>query len=212
VICPLCSSPNSQLYHEDKFRTFHLCQDCSLVFVPREKILAFDEEAARYEAHENDEFDPGYRNYMEQTASGIRHHLPASAHGLDFGCGKTLILSKIFKSYGIDVDSYDLYFHPKEEIWSKKYDFVVLSEVIEHLKEPSSLMVRLSGILNPHGQIFVKTKLYPPEPEAFSNWFYKRDLTHVQFFSYGSLKTLADQMGMQGPLKGEAPDLYWFKS
>lgn len=209
--CPVCGSENWRLFDEDKFRTYHLCLVCSLIFVPREKILSFEEEAARYDAHENDESSPDYRAYLGKTAEAILAIVGKKAKGLDFGSGKTVLLEKIFESHGVEVDSYDLYFHPKEDIWKNKYDFIVLSEVVEHLSHPTEVMQKLARLIKGHGKIFIKTKLYPPDPVAFHNWFYKRDMTHVQFFDYNSMAKLADLMGMQGPHKVNAPDLYEFK-
>lgn len=211
MICPVCSEPKSFPYDEDKFRTYHLCSNCSLIYVPREKILSFQDEASRYDAHENDEDSLNYRDYLTQTAKGIWDIVGKKSKGLDFGCGKTVLLEKIFEGHGIEMDSYDLYFHPKEDIWKNKYDFIILSEVVEHLSHPTEVMKKLSKILNRHGRIFIKTKLYPPDPVTFHNWFYKRDMTHVQFFDYSSLAKLADLIGMQGPHKVGAPDLYEFK-
>lgn len=209
--CPVCAEVKSLPYDEDKFRTYHLCSHCSLIYVPRDKILSFEEEAARYDAHQNDDTDPGYRNYLAATAEAIVEIVGKKAKGLDFGCGKTVLMQKIFESHGVEVDSYDLYFHPKEDIWEKKYDFIVLSEVVEHLSHPTEVMQRLAKRLNRHGRVFIKTKLYPPDPVTFHNWFYKRDMTHVQFFDYNSLETLGHLMGMKGPHKVGAPDLYEFK-
>lgn len=210
--CPLCGEENLSLFDEDKFRSYYLCLKCSLISVPRDKILSFDDEATRYEAHENDEADAGYRDYLTKTAESIRTQVQKGRSGLDFGCGKTLLMAKILGTFGLAVDSYDLYFHPKTDIWDKKYDFILLSEVIEHLREPAEVMKQLAGILNPGGKIFIKTKLYPPDAHQFHNWFYKRDQTHVQFFDYSSLVKLGELMRMQGPHKLAAPDLFEFSS
>src|SRR3712207_4288200 len=122
--CPLCASPENVKYDEDKFRSYHLCGGCALIFVPRQMILPFDVEAARYEAHENDDDDPRYRDYLAKTAEAVLASVGKKVHGLDFGCGKTRLMSNIFESHGVQVDSYDLYFHPKQEIWNKTYDFI----------------------------------------------------------------------------------------
>lgn len=210
MICPLCQGVNSIKYDEDKFRSYHLCHNCSLIFVPREKILSFELEAARYQAHQNEEEDPHYRHYLSQTALAIQQVVPQQCRGLDFGCGKTQLMAQIFKDLGHSVDSYDLYFHPREEIWSKSFDFIVLSEVLEHLSQPVEVMRKLSNLLTIKGKIFIKTKLYPANPLAFSSWFYKRDLTHVQFFDDHSLEKLGQLMNMKGPHRTVAPDLYEF--
>lgn len=192
MICPLCSSPSFQLFDQDKNRHYFRCESCRLVYVPRDELISLDEEEKRYESHENFENDPGYISYLKGTRDQILPFLKLRAQGLDFGCGKTELLSQLFLQNDCSVDSYDVFFHPKENIWQKKYDFIILSEVIEHLREPLETMKALSQILHPSGQIFIKTKFYPESSEKFKNWFYKRDKTHVQFFNDQSMGHLSN--------------------
>ena len=208
--CPLCHSKACQFFDEDKFRKYFRCLTCSLVFVPRESILSITAEAERYEHHRNDENDINYRAYLSEIFHAIQPFIKKEQIGLDFGCGKTMLLAKIAAESGVIMDSYDLYFRPEEKIWEKKYDFVVMSEVIEHLSGPRDIMLRLKDLLLPKGQIFIKTKFYMPDQSAFKNWFYKRDLTHVQFFDLASMSRLSQLMDMEGPYE-LASDLYQLK-
>ncbi|HXH32497.1 MAG TPA: class I SAM-dependent methyltransferase [Bacteriovoracaceae bacterium] len=199
--CPICQSGAVSKYHEDKFRQYFLCSNCTLVFIPRESILAFADEAQRYEAHQNDDDEPDYISYLGKIVDSVRPELSKGSRGLDFGCGKTTLLEKLFEAHGIEMDSYDLYFHPTETVWKKNYNFIILSEVIEHLSDPTGVMRRLKKNLRFRGKFFIKTKLYPSHPEAFAQWYYKRDMTHVQFFSGESLYQLAGLLKMKGPKK-----------
>jgi cyclopropane fatty-acyl-phospholipid synthase-like methyltransferase len=208
--CPICSGKNSSLFDQDKLRSYYKCSDCTLIFVSRDQILPAIDELKRYEAHKNSEEDPHYGAYLKQIVVASLPHLKKNARGLDFGCGKTTLLSKLYGESGLSVDSYDVFFHPEEMIWQKTYDFIVLSEVIEHLAQPLEVMRKLKGILSPTGQIFIKTKLYPETKAAFANWFYKRDATHVQFFSNESLETLAQHLQMNGPQALNESDLFLF--
>lgn len=125
--------------------------------------------------------------------------------GLDFGCGALTALSEIFQKKEIHLDSFDLYYHPNHSIWNCKYDFIIISEVIEHLHNPEDTMTSLKKILNPNGKIFIKTK-FRKESIEFANWFYKRDLTHIQFFNPKSLELFANRLGFAFSEIG--PDLY----
>lgn len=194
--CPLCQSPETGAYSRDKFRSFLLCQACGLIFVPRAELITRDHEKLRYEDHQNSEDDEGYQLYLTKTASALGEKLPSSARGLDFGCGRTKILAEKLASLGHEVDSYDVFFHRDETIWEKKYDFIVLSEVIEHLREPRKEMERLSGLLYPQGRLFIKTKFAPQSLKDFETWFYKRDITHVQFFGLRSMEALKEILKM----------------
>lgn len=207
--CPLCESSEAQDFAQDQFRPYFKCGKCSLVYIPREFVLKFDAEAERYQSHQNDERDLQYKKYLSHIVDGIKSTLKKSHVGLDFGCGKTKLLAQLIGEHGPQVDSYDLLFHPSIEIWSKKYDFIILSEVVEHLSDPRRDMLKLAGLLNPKGQIFIKTKIYPKDRGVFDQWFYKRDPTHVQFFDLESLTALGELLKMKGP-KVLGTDLFQF--
>lgn len=178
--CPLCQKDEAERFHEDRFREFYLCSSCTIIFVPRSLILNPSEEKKRYDAHQNHESDPGYRDYFLKTAGPVLKELSPASRGLDFGSGRTTLLASLFSEQGHPTDSYDPFYFPDESIWGKTYDFAVLNEVIEHLRDPLETMKRLRSIVQ--GPVFVRTKFYPESEAEFSDWFYKRDPTHVQFF------------------------------
>ena len=202
MICPLCSSSEVTLFDQDGKRSFHRCSVCELVFVPRSEILSEQDEKKRYEAHENSSQDAGYVKYLNSIYQNIHPHIGPEFHGLDFGCGKTTVLADFFGN----CDSYDVFFRPDEEIWTKTYDYIILSEVIEHLTQPIETMEKLRSLLKPGGQFFIKTQFIP---ENFSTWFYKRDLTHVQFFNPVSMNWLGNKLGMND-FRTLVKDLYHF--
>lgn len=204
--CPLCESPDLKVFDRDKFRSYHLCATCQLISVPRTELISPDEEKARYDLHENDGNEE-YRTYLSGVADLLLPRIEASSSGLDFGCGKSLLMEKILEGHGHTVESYDLYFHPKDSVLEKKFDFILLSEVIEHLANPRDVMTDLRSRLNEGGKIFLKTKLYPPDLLAFSSWSYKRDRTHIQFFNYDSLKKLGEIIDLP-QLEVLGPDIF----
>lgn len=181
MMCPLCHNSGAELFHRDNTREFFLCPACTIIFVPRSSLLSSDEEKKRYDSHQNDETDPGYRDYFLKTVGPVMRNIQKGARGLDFGCGRTRLMEKLFREKGTEVDSFDPFYFPDPDLWSKKYDFAVLNEVIEHLADPAATLQKLKSIID--GPLFVRTKLYPANEPEFSRWFYKRDVTHVQFFS-----------------------------
>ncbi len=139
---------------------------------------------------------------------------------LDFGCGMggmSLWYATNFKCevHGIDIDRHhvkiandlkakhlakNVNFEVRnvlDQPLEGKYDFIILSEVIEHLRDPREIMLGLKNMLKPQGKFFIKTKLRPGDKIEFSKWFYKRDSTHVQFFNQNSLRQLSNILGMQ---------------
>lgn len=177
-MCPLCGSI-SHLYFQDKQRSFQECDACKLVFVPRSELVTEYAEKSRYDAHEIDKY---YQTYLSTIAAAIMPHRKPDERGLDFGCGKTTALGDIIGN----VESYDLFYRPDENLLNQKYDFIILSEVIEHLRNPKQTMEDLKKLAS---KFFIKTKLLP-EKSKFPDWFYKRDITHVQFFNETSFNAL----------------------
>lgn len=190
MICIVCDS-QARVYTKDSDRSYFECQSCQLVFVPRNELISYEQEKARYDHHKNLESDAHYVSYLDKIAKGILPHVQTGATGLDFGCGRTKLLEEILNKNGVQVKSYDLYYFPESAHLKTKYDFIILSEVIEHLREPLFVMKELSSLLNPGGKIFVKTKFLPPR-EQFDRWFYKRDITHIQFFNTTSMKKIGE--------------------
>lgn len=208
--CPLCQSSKTGYYSRDKFREFFFCPDCGLIFVPRSQLIDQIQEKTRYQSHQNAEDDDFYRQYLQQIATAVGEQLTVAQTGLDFGCGRTSLLAQLFKQQGHECDSYDVYFCPNEGIWQKKYRFIILSEVIEHLRHPLEDMQRVRELLARGGSLFIKTKLHPQDKMSFDNWFYKRDITHVQFFNPTSFEYLAATLGLSSPQQVGA-DLFQFK-
>ena len=208
--CPLCLGDKVEQFDQDKIRRYLKC-DCGLIYVPRDELISETDEKKRYDSHQNSESDPGYRNYLKQIADAVLPFLDKNDEGLDFGCGRSLIMEELLQENGLQISSFDLYFHPHRDLLQKKYHFLILSEVIEHLRDPREIMLNLKELLHPGGKIFIKTKWYPKTVQEFSQWFYKRDITHVQFFNESSFQELGRLLELEEILN-LGNDLYLFRS
>ncbi len=209
--CPLCGENQIKEYSKDVTRLYHQCLCCTLIFVSRDELITQDEEKKRYDAHENNFEDQGYRFYLENIFSIIQGHVTTDDLGLDFGCGHSRMIQDIAAQKNILIDSFDLFYHPEEKIWNKKYDFIILSEVIEHLRAPIAELQRLKEILNKNGKLFIKTKLAPKTRNEFDQWFYKRDKTHIQFFTHEAFEKLSENFQFESSVQiGE--DLFLFRA
>lgn len=208
--CPLCSQSEVSLFLKEKRRDFFICNYCSLVFVPRDQIVSEELERARYEAHDNSDQNEDYKSYIFNIAQVISKNLSYGLNGLDFGSGKTTLMADFFKANGYPMDSYDIFFQPDSSVLEKKFDFIVMSEVIEHLRYPKKEVLKIAGMLKDKGYLFIKTKLLPANVEDFKNWFYKRDLTHVQFFSFKSFEIFSEKFGMS-KMEQIDEDLFLFR-
>lgn len=195
-ICPLCHGIELVAYHQDRKRSYRQCQTCQLVSVPPEFYLSAEAEKAEYDKHENHPDDLGYQKFLNRTLEPLLARFDPSARGLDFGCGEGKALSLMAKARGYLIDNYDLYYANAPETLTCQYDFITLTEVIEHVSDADALLTQLYQLLKPQGILAVMTKRVL-NPTAFSVWHYKNDPTHINFYSEASFQWLALHYGWQ---------------
>jgi hypothetical protein len=98
-----------------------------------------------------------------------------------------------------NVFEYDLYFHSDPEILNREYDLVYASEVAEHFRNPAAEFRRLRGLLGSGGgKLVLMTLLYTPERD-FNSWSYRRDPTHLVFYSNETLIWIAQAFRFDSP-------------
>ncbi len=189
--CPLCGSRAVTSFHRDAARDYLRCGTCALVFVPPHQHLSPAAEKAQYDLHRNHPDDPGYRRFLGRLFEPLAVRLAPGSRGLDFGSGPGPTLSLMFAEAGHEVANFDPFYAPEPSLLARRYDFITLSEVAEHLARPGDELDRLWQILNPGGWLGVMTKRLT-DPDAFAGWHYRRDPTHVCFFSEASFNWLGD--------------------
>ncbi len=190
--CPLCHSPDTEVFCTDKFREYWRCARCALVSVPKRFHLSLTAERAEYDLHENDTQDPGYRRFLSRVATPLMARLSPGARGLDFGCGPGPALALMLEEAGYPTETYDPFYANDPSKFEKHYDFITATEVVEHLSDPKFELQRLYSMLVPGGVLAIMTKRVTNK-EAFASWHYKNDKTHIAFFSEASFSWLASQ-------------------
>jgi len=188
--CPLCRSPEGRPFYQDS-REYFRCSICTLVFVLPYQFLSPKEEKSVYDLHENSSDDPGYRRFLARLFGPLAKRLAPNSCGLDFGSGPGPTLSVMFEEAGHSMEIYDPFYASKITLLQQQYDFIVASEVVEHLHYPRQELDRLWSCLKPNGLLGIMTKRVI-DREAFSRWHYKNDPTHVCFFSTETFRWLAN--------------------
>jgi len=188
--CPLCRASEGRPFYQDS-REYFRCSVCTLVFVMPHQFLSPKEEKSVYDLHDNSAEDPGYRRFLARLFGPLSHRLAPNSCGLDFGSGPGPTLSVMFEEAGHSMEIYDPFFAPETMLLQRQYDFIVASEVVEHLHYPRMELDRLWSCLKPNGLLGIMTKRVI-DREAFSRWHYKSDPTHVCFFSAEAFQWLAD--------------------
>lgn len=192
--CPLCGAVEADHWHNRSGRDYWCCRTCRLVFVPKDQHLSSALEKAEYDKHDNDVSDPGYRRFLSRTFEAVTRVVSTNASGLDFGCGPGPALATMLEEAGHRMALYDLYYHPDESVWELRYDFITLTEVIEHLARPDEVLARLWHHLKPGGYLVIQTQRVL-NPAAFRQWRYIHDPTHIAFYSAHTFEWMAQWLG-----------------
>lgn len=190
--CPLCTCETTRPHSRDPHRCYCHCPVCDLIFVPREFHLTTSAERAVYDLHENSVDDPRYRQFLNRLAAPVLERLRPHSHGLDFGCGPGPALAAMLHEAGHHVVLYDRYFATNPTVFMGSFDFIVSSEVFEHLRQPGPEFDRLWTCLRPGGLLGIMTRRLN-DREKFAGWFYTRDPTHIAFYSDLTFRWLADR-------------------
>ncbi len=192
----MCNCGESISFFEDKNRTYLRCPSCQLIFVPEKYWLSAEDEKATYDLHENDAGDMGYRKFLSRLSTPLLAKLASKQRGLDFGCGPGPTLSTLFEEQGHQMDLYDPFYYNDTAVFERKYDFICATEVVEHLGAPSRQLAAVFMMLKRGGWLGIMTKLVT-DKQAFSNWHYIRDMTHICFYSQSTFLYLAQHFNAE---------------
>ena len=138
--------------------------------------------------HNNSFANEGYvRMFRKFIDDFIEPYSGEMKTALDFGSGPGPVLATLLREHGMDVDIYDVYFSPEKSYENKTYDLITCTEVLEHLKDPLPTLRLLVDHLNSQGILAVTTMFHPGVGEEFQNWWYRRDRTHICFYTNRTL-------------------------
>ncbi len=194
--CPLCNSVNTAFFYKDKKRKFSGCNNCELIFVQPEFLPDLKNEKERYQLHENNGHDQGYRDFIGRIVPEVAKRVSTPATGLDFGCGPSPVLAGMLGSAGYSMQVYDPFFMPDPHVLKNHYQFITATEVVEHFHEPGKMFAELLNMIKSNGILAIMTRLRTADID-FSNWHYKNDFTHVAFFSQKSFQWIANQYNLE---------------
>lgn len=193
--CHICNKATESFKHEKTDITYYHCAECEYIFKSAEVYQDLDTQKERYDLHTNDEEDAGYRAYFQRFLDFILPLAGQPDTALDFGCGASSILSDMLKQTGVACDYYDPIYYPNTLVDGKKYDLIVSTEVFEHLHHPKEVFASLLERLEEGGFLAIQTQFHPNDREAFKNWYYHQDPTHIVFFTAHTFKKLCNMYG-----------------
>lgn len=194
--CWLCSS-SAYIIEEIESPRYFRCPSCDLIFIDQKHILPRDKEKDRYLLHNNSPENKGYLSMLSEFVNQtvIPFNIGINT-GLDYGCGPTPVLKELISVMGIEMDIYDPFFFNNLDFMKEKYDLIVSTEVFEHFSSPKEEIKLLASILKPNGILAVMT-LFHKDSINFDSWWYRKDSTHICFYSYKTCCWIAEKHSLE---------------
>lgn len=208
VRCPLCGDVDAPHLLDDPPRVYHRCTTCDLVFVHPDAHPRPLDEVLRYMTHRNVRDDPGYLVFLRRLGDPVCTRVAEGQRGLDFGCGPVPVLAEWLSGQRRPTGAYDPLFHPDERLLHAPYDFVTCTEVVEHAHDPAAMFAQLARLVRPGGLLAVMTRFHRDDT-PFAQWWYRRDPTHVCFYSAATMQWIAARRSWA--LELPVPDVALFR-
>ena len=190
--CIVCESAAIEIFDVIDQKKYWKCSICLAKFMDKTCLPTSVEEKAHYLTHQNIINDQRYRNFLSKLATPLRNKISKGDKGLDYGCGHGPALVDMLKSNGFDMDLYDPFFFPNKSIFGKKYDFITCTEAAEHFHNPFTEFKKIDELLKAGGKLGLMTT-FSTGDQAFENWHYRRDPTHVVFYNERTFRTVSSQ-------------------
>lgn len=196
--CKICKNETYPIDDKKKSLTYYRCLSCGFVSLDDKHIINKVEEKTKYDQHNNSLKNEGYVQMFEDFIDlSIEPYIEYIQTVLEFGSGPEPVLAKLLERRGFEVDIYDLYYSSKKVYEAKSYDLISSTEVFEHLGKPLEILETLSNHLNTAGYIVLMTKFPPKDDKEFLAWWYRRDPTHISFFTPLSFEVMAQKVGLK---------------
>jgi SAM-dependent methyltransferase len=195
--CPVCQTPSSSFTDVQLQCVTHHCPRCELIFKDESCFPTEAQELKKYNEHNNSVENEGYvamfERFIDFTLSQTAHPV---ASVLDFGSGPAPVLAELLKRRGFDVSIYDKHFAPQPPAEDARFDLITSTEVIEHIAAPMETLARLKTHLVPGGTLALMTQFHDNSEASYRDWWYRRDPTHLCFFTPKTFSVAAERLGM----------------
>jgi hypothetical protein len=192
--CPLCNTKSPYFFKDTQ--QYCRCPECKAIFVIKDDLPKADEEIERYELHDTDTEDSGYRKFVSPITQGVLNDFTSQDKGLDFGAGTSAIISTVLREKSYNIESYDPYFHYNPKLLEQQYDYITSCEVIEHFYNPAKEFSLLREMLREDAKLYLMTDIYD-ESIDFASWYYKNDPTHVFLYTNETFYWIVKKYGFK---------------
>jgi len=197
--CKICGGACTAIKYDKIKSTYHKCTACDFISKDVASYVTPEQEKKIYDTHNNSANDPVYLAYFQDFIDAcLSKFMVASNSALDFGSGPTPVLAQILRqNFALEVDIYDKYYAPDKVYEGKQYDLITVTEVVEHLEDPMAYFALFTSLLKPGGALAMMTQFHHNDEERFEHWHYRRDESHVSFFTPKTMAMIADKIGLE---------------
>lgn len=182
--CKICKSETYELYDGQFDINYYRCKTCAFIYQDPATHMKEALERVEYDRHNNSIDDLPYVNMFKKFQEAFEPYIEGK-ETLEFGSGPEPVFSQVLSKEGYDVTCYDPFYYADLSYKDKTYDLITSTEVFEHFKEPMKELACLDGLLKPGGVLAIMTQ-FPKEDDHFLDWWYRRDPTHISFYTLGS--------------------------
>src|SRR6056297_2127254 len=193
--CKLCNSSDiKEIKVKEKY---YYCNNCELIFIEPDKLPDYDREHEVYCGHENTHENKGYVNMFKEFIDNyIIYYKNEIEDVLEYGCGPGPVLADLLEELDFNVYKYDPFFYSDFDYKNKKYDLITSTEVFEHFFDPKNEINKLVQLIKPGKYLAVMTSFHQGI-EHFKDWWYKRDPTHVSFYSLKTFQYIEENHSLE---------------
>jgi len=196
--CKICNSEIKIIFDYDKHKKYEICTNCQAIILQKKFLINPAKEKAQYEHHNNNFESKGYVKMFEDFLDYFWQDLDKNAtHGLDFGSGPGPVLAQIMENRSLHVEIFDKFYQPNPIYKDKKYNLITSTEVFEHLQNPLETLKLFKKHLKKGGLIAIMTLFHDNNEENFLKWWYRRDPTHILFYTPKTFEVLAKMCGLK---------------
>ncbi len=195
--CLICNAETTKLDDKQIKVTYAVCKNCGFIYKGKEHHVDSEEELRIYSLHNNSFESEGYVKIFVNLIKDYITPLKVKGKVLEFGSGPGPVLLDLLKLENYDVYSYDPYFNNETNYKNNKYELITSTEVVEHFSNPLREFEHLSNLLEPSGYIVIMTNLRNMDLPKFLDWWYRRDTTHISFYTMKSLKVIASKFNLK---------------
>ncbi len=189
--CLICNNETKVAIDPQIAATYAVCESCGFIYKQQEHHVSLEMEKAKYDLHHNSFESEGYVKIFENLIKDYIKPLKITKKVLEYGSGPGPVLKELLLRENYQVTDYDPFFNNNLDYLNSRYQLITSTEVAEHFKKPMAEFTKLANLLLPGGYLVIMTNLRTMPLEEFLTWWYKRDVTHVSFYTLKSLAVIA---------------------